>query len=192
MAKVTGPLFSLSASGKIANAMVHFGWKGLNVVREWVIPANPKSGSQGDVRLVLGGLGRSTRCVEKTSLYQDDAKVCAPSDQTWVSYLLQYMIANYMSNATAYEVEYAEYAAHAAKADFDSAGASLNLIEFDLAYKATTNAFVAGLQVYTLAKYGIAMKAAKEDVFDRSPYDTAIASWTATETAELVTDVQAV
>lgn len=192
MAKVTGPLFSISASGKIANAMVHFGWKGLNVVREWVVPANPKSGSQGDVRLVLGGLGRSTRCVEKTSLYQDDAKVCAPSDQTWVSYILQYMIDNYMTNATAYEVEYAEYAAHAAKAAFDTAGGTLNLTEFDLAYKSTSHAFVAGLQVYMLAKYGIAMKAAKEDVFDRSPFDTALASWIEAEVLELVTDVQAV
>jgi len=46
MAKLKGPLFSLGASGKIGNALVYFGWKGLNVVREYVIPSNPKTTGQ--------------------------------------------------------------------------------------------------------------------------------------------------
>jgi len=46
MAKLKAPLFSFSASGKLADALVYFGWKGLNVVRQYVIPANPKSTAQ--------------------------------------------------------------------------------------------------------------------------------------------------
>lgn len=46
MSKLTAPLFSFTASGKIANALVYFGWKGLNVVRSYVIPANPQSTRQ--------------------------------------------------------------------------------------------------------------------------------------------------
>jgi hypothetical protein len=46
MAKVTGPLFSLSASGKIANTLVYMKWKGLNDVRAYVIPANPNTAAQ--------------------------------------------------------------------------------------------------------------------------------------------------
>lgn len=47
MAKLKGPLMSLGASGKLANTLVFFPWKGLNVVREYVVPANPDTTAQG-------------------------------------------------------------------------------------------------------------------------------------------------
>jgi hypothetical protein len=40
MVKVTGPMQSISASGAFAKSMVFFGWKGINVVRQWLIPTN--------------------------------------------------------------------------------------------------------------------------------------------------------
>jgi len=43
MAKVRGPLFSLGASGQLAKTLVYLSWKGLDTVREYVIPANPQS-----------------------------------------------------------------------------------------------------------------------------------------------------
>lgn len=43
MAKLKGPLFSLGASQQLAKTLVYFNWKGLNVVREYVVPANPKT-----------------------------------------------------------------------------------------------------------------------------------------------------
>lgn len=46
MAKVNAPLFSFGASGKIADALVYFPWKGLNAVRQYIIPSNPKSTGQ--------------------------------------------------------------------------------------------------------------------------------------------------
>ena len=46
MAKVTAPLFSFGASGQLAQALVYFPFKGLNVVRSHVIPANPNSAAQ--------------------------------------------------------------------------------------------------------------------------------------------------
>jgi len=46
VAKVKAPLFGLGASGKLGGALVYFGWKGLDVVREYVIPANPKTTKQ--------------------------------------------------------------------------------------------------------------------------------------------------
>ena len=45
-AVLKGPLFSLGASGQLAKALVYFPWKGLNVVREYVIPANPQTDPQ--------------------------------------------------------------------------------------------------------------------------------------------------
>ncbi len=46
MAKLKAPLLSLGAAGQLGKALVFFGWKGLDVVREYVIPANPKSTGQ--------------------------------------------------------------------------------------------------------------------------------------------------
>ena len=53
MAKLKAPLLSLGASGAIAKALVFFPWKGLNVVREYVIPANPKTALQQQQRAWL-------------------------------------------------------------------------------------------------------------------------------------------
>lgn len=50
MAKVNAPLFSFNASGKLAKSLVYFGWKGLDVVRSYVVPTNPKSDAQEDQR----------------------------------------------------------------------------------------------------------------------------------------------
>jgi len=46
MAKLRGPLFSLGASQQLGKALVFFPWKGLNVVREYVVPSNPKTTGQ--------------------------------------------------------------------------------------------------------------------------------------------------
>lgn len=46
MAKLNAPLFSFNATGQLAKSLVYFGWKGLDVVRSYVIPANPKTASQ--------------------------------------------------------------------------------------------------------------------------------------------------
>lgn len=46
MAKVSAPLFSFRASGKLGNALVYFPWKGIQAVRQYVIPANPQTPAQ--------------------------------------------------------------------------------------------------------------------------------------------------
>lgn len=46
MVKVKAPMFGFGASGKIAGALVYGNWKGIDVAREYVIPANPQSSGQ--------------------------------------------------------------------------------------------------------------------------------------------------
>lgn len=46
MAKLKAPLFSFEARGKLADALVYFPWKGVDAVRSYVIPANPKTDDQ--------------------------------------------------------------------------------------------------------------------------------------------------
>jgi len=53
MAVVRGPLFSIDARGKIADAMVFGGWKGIPWVREYFIPQNPSTAAQAAIRLIF-------------------------------------------------------------------------------------------------------------------------------------------
>ncbi|MBA7644308.1 hypothetical protein ES703_52050 [subsurface metagenome] len=46
MAKLTGPFMSLKASGQLGKTLVAFPWKGINALRTYVIPANPRSDAQ--------------------------------------------------------------------------------------------------------------------------------------------------
>lgn len=46
MAKVKSPLFGFDASGQLAKTLVYMKWKGINDVRQHVIPANPNTAAQ--------------------------------------------------------------------------------------------------------------------------------------------------
>jgi len=50
MAKVTGPLMSMDARGALGKAIVFSNWKGVAVVRQFVIPSNPNTAAQQSVR----------------------------------------------------------------------------------------------------------------------------------------------
>ena len=50
MAKVTGPLMSLYASGAFAYAMVFAKWKGIDYTRQYTVPSNPQTENQVKVR----------------------------------------------------------------------------------------------------------------------------------------------
>lgn len=58
MARLTGPLMSLDASGSVAGALTFAKWKGRNYVRQLVTPANPKSAAQTAFRAMFGYLSR--------------------------------------------------------------------------------------------------------------------------------------
>jgi hypothetical protein len=53
MAKVIAPFLSLSSSGAFAKTMVSFTWKGLNVMRKYVVPANPQTAAQTTQRNLM-------------------------------------------------------------------------------------------------------------------------------------------
>lgn len=57
MAKLTGALFSLSASGTIAETITYAKWKGIPFARQRVIPANPQSAEQTSTRTVFTFVG---------------------------------------------------------------------------------------------------------------------------------------
>lgn len=53
MAKLTGPLFSLTARGTIGDALTYSAWRGVQYTRTRVIPNNPNTTAQQEVRGVF-------------------------------------------------------------------------------------------------------------------------------------------
>lgn len=72
MAKVIAPLMSFGASGKLANTLVFFPWKGIKAVRSYVIPANPRSPAQEDQRQNL---------IDAVELIHDAQKAITPLNE---------------------------------------------------------------------------------------------------------------
>lgn len=183
MAKVTGPLMSMSASGKLANSLVFFAWKGNNVVREYLKPANPRSSAQGDQRIIMGGVGKAVGKIVAGGAFAQqliDLELI-PSGQTKQSYLVKYILTNYLYNATVFGTELANCTGHTAYTSFGAGADALTIVEYDLDY-ATIAPFDKALGLYLIAKSAIALS------FTGSPYDTALSSWTATEIDEMVAD----
>jgi len=59
MAKATGPLMSMAASGKLGGAIVFGSWKGRPTVRRLVTPSNPKSAGQIGIRQMFRFIGQA-------------------------------------------------------------------------------------------------------------------------------------
>ena len=182
---------SMTASGKLADTLVFFSWKGISTVRQWLVPANPQSADQGDIRLVIGGAGRAAGKVEPDSHYHDQMKDLdvIPAQQTKQSYLVQYIKDNFITGkgatmTAAYVAVLAEITGHGAYTGFAAGADTLVLTDFDLTY-ATIDPFEKELGLYLLAKAAIALG------FTGSPYTKTLADWTGAQIDKLVAHVQA-
>lgn len=99
MAKVTGPLMSLEASGTIGNALTFSRWVGRPYVRRYTVPSNPQTWDQEAHRNRFSAIGSITTWASRNTQFFDantkDAqaliKAKTPADQRWNGYLLRVM-----------------------------------------------------------------------------------------------------
>jgi len=66
MAKLTGPLMSFGARGKLGGSIVYSAWKGINTARQLVTPANPRSPDQVAQRDLMGVIVQAWRSTQVT------------------------------------------------------------------------------------------------------------------------------
>ena len=186
MAKVTGPLMSMSASGKLADAIVFSIWKGQAYVRQWLVPANPQSAAQGNQRTMLAGLGRAVGKVTVSSVF--DTKLAAlgviPSGQSKQSYLVKYILDHYLDTVTNYTSELAAATGHTAYTSFQASADDLGITAFSLAYD-SIGVFDKALGLYLIAKTAIALG------FTGAPYTDALTAWTTTDVSAFAADFTA-
>lgn len=183
MAKVTGPLMSISASGKLADSLVFFAWKGVNVVRGWVKPSNPERPAQGDQRIKLGGTGRSVAEIKPAKQFAQqlvDLNLI-PGGQTKQSFLVKYILDHYIYDSTTYTAMLAALTGHGVYAAWGASADTLGIVEFDLAYAAIAP-YNKALGLYLIARASIAL------AFVGTPYTTALASWVTADITGMVSD----
>lgn len=155
MAKVTGPLLSLDASGSVANTMTFSKWKGINYLRQRVVPANPKTAGQKVVRGVLGTLSKACTAVltsyadslSKGSEFFQEARDFAPSGNSWISHFQKVQYPGFASRVTAYTA-----LSSTIKGYYDTAGAAAGLTSY-VDKNAVTH--TAGEQLYHLASFAV-------------------------------------
>ena len=154
MAKVTGPLMSLDASGTVAKTATFSKWKGRNYVRVRVIPMNPQSDAQQTLRSVLGTIARACSAVltaSKDTLsvgsqFFLDAVTNALAGQSWISTLQKRLNASFASLVTAFT------ALTTVKALYETASVSAGMESYTDKMGVV---HTGGEQLYMLASYAV-------------------------------------
>lgn len=79
MAKVTGPLLSLDASGSVAGTIVFSRWKGIQYARQRVVPTYRRTNEQGAIRDLIKDASQAWRNEDSpiNGTYKDDYDAAA-------------------------------------------------------------------------------------------------------------------
>ena len=172
MAKVTGPLFSMDARNAFGGALVFSAWKGRNVVRQLVTPANPHSANQETARNRVRLCGAIQHVINMTTAklsgqtLADKARVQAitPAGYAWNGFFTDTLIG---AGGLAYDAGQAAWALLTApeKSAWDTAAAAL-AVPYASAIYQTMVGGVAGtpltvgnaffMQMYGLSLMGLA------------------------------------
>lgn len=133
MAKVSGPLMSMDASGGFGGTLVFGKWKGRPVVRQLVRPANPRSADQEEarniVRVCAAGQRFANLCTDLRGSETETDKALliasAPAGQAWNGWLVKSMTG---AGNVAYTAAAAAFAALSSgeKTAWDTAAAGLS------------------------------------------------------------------
>lgn len=95
MARVTGPLMSMEASGTIGKTLTFANWVGRQYVRRWTRPANPQTADQMEQRnafSIIGvGVSWANKCLQINSSTTKTDEVAfrekTPSGMRWNGYI---------------------------------------------------------------------------------------------------------
>ncbi|MDS4026119.1 MAG: hypothetical protein RKO25_03875 [Candidatus Contendobacter sp.] len=165
MAKVSGPLFSMEASGSYGGALVFAKWKGRQYVRELVTPANPHSANQEEVRNQLRVSGAIQKWVNTTTLMEsgqtktDKERLIAatPGGFAWNGWLIENCIGK---GGMTYSAALAAYAALTApqKSAWDAAALALSpaiAAVYQTQAGGTAGTPLTGGEVFFIYRYGL-------------------------------------
>ena len=130
MARVTGPLMSMEASGTIGKTLTFANWVGRQYVRRWTRPSNPQTADQMDQRnafSVIGvGVSQANKCLQvNSSTTKTDEQAIrdkTPSGMRWNGYIQKVLTG---SGAAGYNAAKAAWDAPLNQAAWETTAAGL-------------------------------------------------------------------
>ena len=130
MARVTGPLMSMEASGTIGKTLTFANWVGRQYVRRWTRPSNPQTADQMDQRnafSVIGvGVSQANKCLQvNSSTTKTDEQAIrdkTPSGMRWNGYIQKVLTG---SGAAGYKAAKLAWDALTAKTAWETTAAGL-------------------------------------------------------------------
>ena len=130
MARVTGPLMSMEASGTIGKTLTFANWVGRQYVRRWTRPSNPQTADQMDQRnafSVIGvGVSQANKCLQvNNSTTKTDEQAFrdkTPSGMRWNGYIQKVLTG---SGAAGYNAAKAAWGALASQTAWETAANGL-------------------------------------------------------------------
>ena len=130
MARVTGPLMSMEASGTIGKTLTFANWVGRQYVRRWTRPANPQTADQMDQRnafSVIGvGVSQANKCLQvndsTTKTDEQAFRDKTPSGMRWNGYIQKVLTG---SGAAGYKAAKLAWGAISNKAAWENTAAGL-------------------------------------------------------------------
>ena len=130
MARVTGPLMSMEASGTIGKSLTFANWVGRQYVRRWTRPSNPQTADQMDQRnafSIIGvGVSHASKCLQvnssTTKTDEEAFREKTPSGMRWNGYIQKVLTG---SGAAGYNAAKAAWNALASKTAWETTAAGL-------------------------------------------------------------------
>lgn len=130
MARVTGPLMSMEASGTIGKTLTFANWVGRQYVRRWTRPSNPQTADQMEQRnafSVIGvGVSQVNKCLQvNSSTTKTDEQAFrdkTPSGMRWNGYIQKVLTG---SGAAGYKAAKLAWGALGGGSSWESAASSL-------------------------------------------------------------------
>ena len=177
MARVTGPLMSMEASGTIGKTLTFANWVGRQYVRRWTRPANPQTADQMDQRnafSVIGvGVSQANKCLQvNSSTTKTDEQAIrdkTPSGMRWNGYIQKVLTG---SGAAGYNAAKAAWNALGGGTSWEAAAAALTppvqSAPQYLAGGATDTAATPG-EVLFIMNYGLYLIGARSTAPDATP-----------------------
>ena len=131
MARVTGPLMSMEASGTIGKSLTFANWVGRQYVRRWTRPSNPQTAHKMDQRnafSVIGvGVSQASKCLQvNSSTGKTDEQAIrdkTPSGMRWNGYIQKVLTG---SGAAGYNAAKAAWGALASTTAWETTANGLN------------------------------------------------------------------
>ena len=167
MAKVSGPLMSMDASGKFGGAIVFSKWKGRNVVRQLVVPANPNSAGQELARnrtrvtgAIQGWVNTSVlKAPTQTVTDKVRIKAVTPGGFAWNGFLTQTIIGSGGLTYTAAKAGYTALTAPQKEAWVDAAGVLAPVISevYQTVEGGTAGTPITAGEVFFIYQYGLSL-----------------------------------